>query len=217
MIMPKVKDQHTKFKVLYHFANNMQSMLTRMMHSMGQALFFNFWNPTGVYDLNLSMPEQRTVAKTLILINKQFYAKVKAGECKDRSQKGNLSCLRNEKVSGGNFIWTPDYVLPDYGNFQCSFIYLAPNRPNKADQLPDQEMVLLMAWFKDRYDAFVAECEEVNTKLRFDGEAFADAFAAISDYLCLSTAQLLNFMDIIDGKFAYVSLAALNSLIFCRR
>ena len=71
-------------------------------------------------------------------------------------------------------------------------------------------MVLLMAWFRDRYDSFVAECEEVNTKLRFDGEAFADAFAAISDYLCLSTAQLLNFMDIIDGKFVYVGFAVLN-------
>ena len=61
-------------------------------------------------------------------------------------------------------------------------------------------MLRLLAWFKDKYDAFVAECEEVQTKLRFDGEAFADAFAAIADYLCLSTTQLLNFMDIIDGK-----------------
>mmetsp|Transcript_24955 Transcript_24955/g.33429 ORF Transcript_24955/g.33429 Transcript_24955/m.33429 type:complete len:118 (-) Transcript_24955:715-1068(-) len=116
MILLKVKDQHNRFKIIEHFQHNMQSMLTRIFNNVGQALFFNFFNPTGVYDLNLSIPEQREVAKTLILLNKQFFAKVKAGEFKDRSQRGNASCLRNEKVSGGNFIWTPDYVLPLIGN-----------------------------------------------------------------------------------------------------
>ena len=62
-----------------------------------------------------------------------------------------------------------------------------PNRPDKAEALQEDEMHKLLAWFQDKYDAFVAECEEVQTKLRFDGEAFADAFAAISEYLCFST------------------------------
>lgn len=52
---------------------------------MGQALMFNFWNPTDIYDLNLSIPSQREVAKMLLLLNKQFAAKVKTGEYKDRS------------------------------------------------------------------------------------------------------------------------------------
>jgi len=104
-----------------------------MYANIGQALLFNFWNPIGIYDLHLSVPAQREVAKMLHLLNKQFAVKVKAGECKDRSQKGNLSCFRNEKVNGGHIVWSPDYVLPSIGNFSCSFIYMVPNRPTKAE------------------------------------------------------------------------------------
>ena len=56
-------------------------------------------------------------------------AQIKAGELKDRSMMGNASCLRNEKVAGGAIIWTPEYVLPHMGNFECDFVYMIPNRP----------------------------------------------------------------------------------------
>ena len=46
---------------------------------MGQAMNFNFWNPIGHYDLNMAVPEQRDVANIILLLNKQFFAKVKAG------------------------------------------------------------------------------------------------------------------------------------------
>ena len=46
---------------------------------------FNFWNPQGHYNLNLLVPQQREVANIILLLNKQFFAKVKAGELKDRS------------------------------------------------------------------------------------------------------------------------------------
>ena len=90
---------------------------------------FNFYNPQGHYRLNLSIASQRETANVLVLLNKLFYAKVKAGELKDRSQKGNLSCMRNEKVGGGAFVWGPDFVLPHIGNFECDFMYMAPNCP----------------------------------------------------------------------------------------
>ena len=108
---------------------------------------FNFYNPTGHYKLNLAIPVQRDCANIILLLNKLFYAKVKAGEYKDRSQKGNASCLRNERVGGGDFIWTPDFVLPHLGDFECDFIYLMPNRPTKANATSEQEIASLIAWF----------------------------------------------------------------------
>jgi len=72
---------------------------------------------------------------------------VKAGELKDRSQFGNASCLRNEKVAGGSIQWTPDLVLPRMGNFEFDFIYMVPNRPKMSEALDDQAVMLLLAWF----------------------------------------------------------------------
>ena len=74
------------------------------------------------------------MANTILLLNKQFFTKVKAGEYKDRSPFGNASCLRNEKVGGGLFQWTPDFVLPHMGHFEFDFIYMVPNRPTEADK-----------------------------------------------------------------------------------
>ena len=122
-------------------------MLTRIYNNIGQALTFNFWNPTGRYKLNLSIAQQRQVAKVLLLLNKQYYVKVKAGEYKDRSQRGNASCLRNEKVGGGHITWTPDYILPHMGNFECDFVYLAPVQPSKANASTEEDVMALMAWF----------------------------------------------------------------------
>ena len=101
----------------------------------------------GHYKLNLAVTEQREVANIILLLNKQFHLKVKSGEFKDRSQKGNASCLRNEKVGGGEIFWTPDYVLPHMGNFEADFTYLVPNRPSKANASSDDEVVKLLAWF----------------------------------------------------------------------
>ena len=106
-------------------------MLTRIHNTLGQAMNFNFYNPQGHYKLNLSIPEQREVANVLILLNKLFFAKVKAGELRDRSQNGNMSCMRNEICGGGRFVWAPDFVLPHIGNFECDFMYMAPNRPTE--------------------------------------------------------------------------------------
>ena len=200
MVLPMIKDQHNRFKIIEHFKSDAQSLLTRMHANLGQAMFFNFWNPSGHYDLNLTVPEQRAVANVILLLNKLFAAKVKTGEYKDRSQKGNASCLRNEKVSGGHFVWTPDYILPKMGNFQFDFVYMTPNRPSAANATPEDQLISLMGWFHEKYERFKQECESANVKVRFDADAFADCFAAISDFLSINTLQLLSIMDIIDGK-----------------
>ncbi len=114
---------------------------------MGQALSFNFFNPNGHYRLNLSVPEQREVAKCILLLNKQVFAKITAGELCDRSQKGNKSYIRNERYSGGAFTWTPEYVLPTAGWFEFDFVYLTPMRPSPQEEIHPEELSLLLAWF----------------------------------------------------------------------
>ena len=149
--MPKIRDRHNRFKLIGHFKWEMQTMLTRIHNNMEQAMNFNFFNPQGHYELNLAVPEQRDVANTILFLNKQFFAKVKAGECKDRSQFGNASCLRNEKVGGGVLLWTPDYVLPHVGKFECDFIYMVPNRPTLEELTTEQDIMLLLAWFQEKH------------------------------------------------------------------
>ncbi len=89
LMLPLIRDSHNRFKLIEHFKWEMQSLLTRIYSNLGQAFTFNFWNPTGHYRLNLSVPQQRQVANVLLLLNKQFYAAVKRSEYKDRSQRGN--------------------------------------------------------------------------------------------------------------------------------
>jgi len=52
---------------------------------MGQAFYFSYWNPNGHYELNLANLIEREVAIALILINKEAFKKITAGEKADRS------------------------------------------------------------------------------------------------------------------------------------
>ena len=176
-------------------------MLTRIHNNMEQAMNFNFFNPQGHYELNLAVPEQRDVANTILFLNKQFFAKVKAGEYKDRSQFGNASCLRNEKVGGGVLLWTPDYVLPHLGKFECDFIYMVPNRPSLDDLTTEQDIMLLLAWFQEKYQYWRAEAGDAASRIAFDAEGLADAFGSIADHISITTQQLLLLLDMIDGKY----------------
>jgi len=199
-MLPKIRDRHNRYKLIEHFKWEMQTMLSRVHSYMGQAMNFNFWNPTGHYILNMAVPEQREVANVLLLLNKQFFNRVKANELKDRSHKGNASCLRNEKVSGGAIVWTPDYVLPYIGNFECDFIYMNPGAMKKENVTGDQEIVSLLGWFQEKYIQFKEEVGGETDKISFDTRAFAETFQSISDHLVLTTKQLLLFMDLVDGK-----------------
>ena len=50
-------------------------------------------------------------------------------------------------MAGGAFIWTPEFVLPTQGWFECDFTYMVPNRPNLEDQTGDEEFAILVSWF----------------------------------------------------------------------
>ena len=67
---------------------------------MGQSYFFNYWNSNGHYILNLGNKVERDIAITLIVKNKQAVKRIQAGERADRSQFGNKSCFRNERING---------------------------------------------------------------------------------------------------------------------
>ena len=52
---------------------------------MGHAFYFSFWNPNGHFEINLANHIEREIAISLIVINKEAYKKVAAGERADRS------------------------------------------------------------------------------------------------------------------------------------
>ena len=109
--------------------------------------------------------------------------------------------MRNEKVGGGAFTWSPDYILPTMGIFECDFIYLMPNRPTPDQATSEEEIVALLGWFQEKYAYFKSECGDAVSKIQFNGSGLADAFTAISDFIVISTKQLLLFLDLIEGKF----------------
>lgn len=76
---------------------------------MGKAYSFNYWNPNGHYELNLTNPVERDVAVSIIIINKEASKKIGAGERADRSQMGNKSFFRNEKFNSKTFVMNPDW------------------------------------------------------------------------------------------------------------
>lgn len=91
---------------------------------MGQAYYFSFWNPNGHYELNLGNPLEREIAMSLIVINKEAFKRIAAGEKADRSQYGNKSCFRNEKINSQSFLMSNEWVLPNQGILECDFVHL---------------------------------------------------------------------------------------------
>jgi len=71
---------------------------------MGDAYNFNFWNPNGHYKLNLANEVERKVATCLFVMNKEAKSLMEQGEMCDRSQHGNKSTWRGERLNGGRFV-----------------------------------------------------------------------------------------------------------------
>jgi hypothetical protein len=123
---------------------------------MGACTFyFSCFNPTGRYRLNLGVPYQREVAKVLLVMNKKVYAMIKAKEITDRSQKGNQSCFRNERVNGFKFAISQTWKLPNTGTFEFDFIYTA-DKPQEAHQSSPDEIQCLLEWFEATYEQLKA-------------------------------------------------------------
>ena len=58
-------------------------------------------------------------------------------------------CLRNEKFNKGAFKWTPQWALPLMGILTFDLVYLpASNRPQLADEIDDDQLFQLVAWFQ---------------------------------------------------------------------
>ena len=73
-----------------------------------------------------------------MVMNKKVAAMIKAKEIVDRSQRGNQSCFRNERISGGKFEMSPTWKLPSAGTFEFDYVYMA-ERPHEAQQsTPDE-------------------------------------------------------------------------------
>ena len=88
-------------------------------------LYFSCFNPNGRYRLDLSNEIERRVAKNLIVINKGVAAKIAAKEIVDRSQHGNSSCFRNERINNYKFDashpWNT-WAVPQQGIFEFDFV-----------------------------------------------------------------------------------------------
>ena len=186
MLLARIKDWHNRFILVEHFKGSSARILTTIKKQMGQAFTFNFFNPNGHYRLNLSEPEQREVAKCLMLLNKQISTQITAGELCDRSQRGNKSCIRNELYAGGSFMWTPEYVLTRKGWIEFDFVYLTPIRPEPEDEVHPEEMSLLIKWFQDKYHGFL-RAKEADPGLVFNGAEMAEVFRGISEQFVMST------------------------------
>lgn len=71
---------------------------------MGNSFNFNFWNPNGHYVLNLANQVERQVAICLFVMNKEAKKRIEEVTLCDRSQHGNKSIWRGEKLNGGKFV-----------------------------------------------------------------------------------------------------------------
>lgn len=125
---------------------------------------------------------------SLIVINKEAFKKIAAGEKADRSQFGNKSCFRNEKINCQSFLMSNEWVLPDQGILECDFVHLQ-NIPSPDEVTPEESISQLIEWFRFKLEE---EKSEIS--------GLSKAFCSISEYLTLRSEQLALFIDLIDGK-----------------
>ena len=111
-------------------------------------MYFSSLNPNGRYRLDLSKKVERDVAKTLIAINKRVNAKIVAKERIDRSQVGNQSCFRNERINNFKFVMhVQTWKLPERGIFEFDFQTF--DMQPTAEQISDKDdIIVLLEWFQ---------------------------------------------------------------------
>ena len=194
LILSVICDKHNRFALFQHYPESTTTNIRKCQRELGDAFNFTFWNPSGHYMLNLAHPQQREVAKCLILINRNVCEQITKNELRDRSQTGNKSCFRNEKHNGARFAWKPEWTLPKSGSFECDFVCLTTNRPTAQQETSPEQLSLLKAWFQQFGGA------ESKRKEQVDEEAMAEAFRGVAEYFAFSTEQLLQILDLFPGK-----------------
>eukprot|EP00347_Sterkiella_histriomuscorum_P017989 403347211 len=185
-LMNRAVDRHNRFSIVNHFGYMQKQIFSQLYNKMGHAFYFSFWNPNGHYEINLANHIEREIAVSLIVINKEAYKKVAAGERADRSQMGNKSCFRNEKINGQTIIYNFEWQLPSQGILEFDFVYLQ-TIPLPDDITPQEKVDQLIEWFKYKYEVEKSEIQ-----------GLAKAFQSISEFLTLRSEQLAQFVDLID-------------------
>lgn len=180
MLFNRVVNRHLRYDLVQQLPTVDAKQIT--MKQLGSAYTFNYFNPTGHYELKLANPVERDVAVTLLMFNRKYKLIVDQGDVTDRSKNGNRSCFRNEKLSGVSFNYDENFILPTHGTLECDFIYLL-NTPHMDEQTADGKLDMM----KDLILSLEGNIEQQIT-----------SFRAFSEYLVMSSTQLGEFIDLID-------------------
>lgn len=127
----------------------MYTFLTTIKNRLGfNGMYWSSFNPNGRYVLDLSHPVQRDIARSLIAINKRVNAKIVGKERFDRSQNGNQSCFRNERINNLKFVMhVPSWRLPETGIFEFDF-QCFDQHPSADEVTSRDDILLLLEWFE---------------------------------------------------------------------
>lgn len=209
-----IQDSHLRFALAAQAslqgAGAMNELLSSMRASMGSsALYFSSFNPNGRYSLDLGNEVQRDVAKSLMAINKRYNAKIVAKECFDRSQTGNQSAFRNERINGLKFaMHVGTWKLPDRGLFEFDF-YCFDQQPT-GELLSDKEdIMMLLEWFEMTYGQLTAATKSLSRHQKEAtariGTILGECFRSVAEYFVFNAEYLSLFVELIeDPKWRFL-------------
>ena len=126
-LLASIQDRHLRFalgaQASMQGPDSMNQYLSSARKASGpSSMYFSSFNPNGRYRLNLGVYAEREVAKCLVAINKRVNAKIVAKKMCDRSQMGNQSCFRNERVNNCKFVMhVSTWNVPENGIFDFDF------------------------------------------------------------------------------------------------
>ena len=99
----------------------------KVADSVRGLLWFQDANPTGSYNLDLSMPPDYALAEACLLVNAWESEAARCAGRPDLSQSGNGEMIRNEAYNDVPFVYSKDWLLPSRGWLR--FDYSSTRRP----------------------------------------------------------------------------------------
>jgi len=103
------------------------SKMTKVCDSVRHLLWFQDTNPTGSYNLDLSIPVDYALAECCLLVNAWESESARCAGRPDLSQSGNFEMIRNEAYNDVPFVYSKDWLLPSSGWLR--FEYSSTRRP----------------------------------------------------------------------------------------
>ncbi|CAE7661363.1 dfa3 [Symbiodinium sp. CCMP2592] len=103
------------------------SKMTKVRDSVRHLLWFQDTNPTGSYNLDLSIPVDYALAECCLLVNAWESESARCAGRPDLSQSGNFEMIRNEAYNDVPFVYSKDWLLPSSGWLR--FEYSSTRRP----------------------------------------------------------------------------------------